>query len=317
MVPALDCRHGAGDCPRAAASVIYVVRVGDTLSAISGRFGVAFQSWQVLTRLSAPYVIRAGQTLMIPATSDNPSLAAAAPPPSVAATSAPVTGGMVYTVAQGDTLGGAEQSLWRDDGCHRRRQPPFDGHLITIGQQLVIPAVAAGAATSSGIAAAAPATSVAPANTSAPDRRYVVRAGDTLSAIAQRFGMTTDAVAAQNNISADAIIAVGEQLVVPAGCPGHRRRARSPSSIRPPSPTSSPPRPSALGRPRLDQGAGLAGERLADGYGHRRRHGRDATDARFGGLGGRHAAGPDDQPVQRHRQHPGRRGHDELLPEGL
>jgi LysM repeat protein len=46
-------------------------------------------------------------------------------------------------------------------------------------------------------------------------QRYVVQAGDSLSMIAQRFGISTDSLAAANNITDRNAIRVGQSLVVP------------------------------------------------------------------------------------------------------
>jgi lysozyme len=49
-----------------------------------------------------------------------------------------------------------------------------------------------------------------------PQRTYTVKAGDTLSAIAAKFGTTVAAIAAANNISNPNIISVGQVLVIPS-----------------------------------------------------------------------------------------------------
>lgn len=58
-------------------------------------------------------------------------------------------------------------------------------------------------------------TSTAP--TAEPElRRYEVVAGDTLIAIAQRFDVTLNALAAANNIADPTFITVGQVLIIPA-----------------------------------------------------------------------------------------------------
>ncbi len=46
---------------------------------------------------------------------------------------------------------------------------------------------------------------------------YVVQPGDSLSALAQRFGVTREALAAANNISPSSLLYVGQTLTVPGG----------------------------------------------------------------------------------------------------
>ncbi len=61
-----------------------------------------------------------------------------------------------------------------------------------------------------------PQTSVASAPATTGQTTYAVQAGDTLSAIAGRFGTSIDALATANNLSAPYLIAVGQSLSIPA-----------------------------------------------------------------------------------------------------
>lgn len=49
---------------------------------------------------------------------------------------------------------------------------------------------------------------------------YTVQAGDTLSAIAQRFGTTVEAIVAANNLADPDSIQVGQELIIPPGPAG-------------------------------------------------------------------------------------------------
>ena len=51
-----------------------------------------------------------------------------------------------------------------------------------------------------------------PAAEPAPARTYTVQPGDTLSALARRFGLTVDALANDNDISTPNLIRVGQAL---------------------------------------------------------------------------------------------------------
>jgi len=71
----------------------------------------------------------------------------------------------------------------------------------------------------------APAATPAPVPTAAPAvvqeatgaaYRYVVRWGDTLFSIAQRFGVTVDAIKQANGLTSDFIV-VGQELIIPGG----------------------------------------------------------------------------------------------------
>src|SRR5574342_661676 len=53
------------------------------------------------------------------------------------------------------------------------------------------------------------------------DTTYIVQSGDTLSAIAQRFGVSLSALIAANNLTNPNLIFVGQRLTIPGpGAPG-------------------------------------------------------------------------------------------------
>lgn len=87
-----------------------------------------------------------------------------------------------------------------------------DANAIEAGQVLEVPS-------------GSPAEAAAPA----PLRTVVVRAGETLSAIAQQCGSTVGAVAAANHIANPDVILIGERLVLP-GAGSWAARAASPAS---------------------------------------------------------------------------------------
>lgn len=71
--------------------------------------------------------------------------------------------------------------------------------------------------------------------------RYLVRPGDTLSAIAQRFGTTVEAIVAANNLSNPDIIFAGQILFIPVEGPAPS--PTPPSAPCPPFPPTPPPGP--------------------------------------------------------------------------
>lgn len=84
----------------------YVVRAGDTLTAIAGRHGVTVAAIVAANGIANPNLIFIGQTLVIPGASGAPP--APAPAPAPGGTPVPPTGGTCvggnYTVRSGDTL---------------------------------------------------------------------------------------------------------------------------------------------------------------------------------------------------------------------
>lgn len=115
---------------------------------------------------------------------------------------------MVHVVERGDTL----SSIARQTGCTvpvLQRHNALEGTLLRAGQTLRIPTCGTKApATPSSICKADPA--------SGPT--VVVRAGDTLSQLAKRFEITTEAIMRCNALGGPTIT-VGQTLVVPTVTP--------------------------------------------------------------------------------------------------
>lgn len=136
--------------------------------------------------------LQARTTSLVPVTA---SVAA-----TVAAPVRTVATAATYTVRAGDTvshialrLGSSSSAIVAANGLDSRA-------FIREGQVLTIPTAA--------VAAAAPAPAA---------ERYTVRRGDTVGAIAARFGTTTATVVAANGLDARAFIREGQVLSVPDG----------------------------------------------------------------------------------------------------
>lgn len=104
---------------------------------------------------------------------------------------------VVHVVKRGDTLGEIA-SLYGQDVGSIRKANSLSGDLIRIGQKLAIPD------------ASSP-TSSAPA----PTNVYLVQAGDTLGAIAIRYGVTVRQLKQANHLKGD-VIQIGQKLNIPA-----------------------------------------------------------------------------------------------------
>lgn len=182
---------------RAAASAppTYTVQRGDTVSAIAARFGLRTVDVLAINGLTWSSLIYPGQVL---------ELSAAPSPAPAPATPAPASG--THVVQRGDTVSGiagrhglSVQSVLAANGLGW-------SSIIYPGQKLTIPGTPVRAAATT---PAAPAPSPA-------GRSYVVTAGDTVTAIAQRHGVTVNAVLAANGLGMSSIIYPGETLSIPA-----------------------------------------------------------------------------------------------------
>src|SRR5690625_3878476 len=152
-----------------------------------------------------------------------PASAAAAPAPGATATSGanalacispvraalPLAGhGGTYQVRAGDTVshialrtGTSVQAIIEINGLNR-------AGLIRVGQVLRLP----------GASVNTP-SQPRPASSSA-SRTHTVRSGDTVSALAARYGTTVQAIISANNLNSRALIIVGQRLTIPGNGSG-------------------------------------------------------------------------------------------------
>ena len=172
-------------------SVIHVVGWGETLFSIARHYDTSVEALCAANGITNPAHIYAGQRLVIPsATSAN-----------INAPAVPATAGATHVVDPGENLyrialryGTTVQALAQLNGITNH-------HHVVAGQALRIP----GGST-------APAPAYQPAHTAAT---HTVQAGETLAAIAMRYGITTWTLAQANSIANPALIFRGQVLVIP------------------------------------------------------------------------------------------------------
>lgn len=172
------------------ASIIYTVRSGDTLSTIAGRYNVSVTKLRRLNRLSSSR-LQVGQRLEIPE-SDEPK----APPKPVTASSPRTT---EYVVRSGDTLSGIA-GRYGTTVAKLRSANGMRSSRLSVGQRLVIPATARRLNEEKNAASA--------------ERVYIVRSGDTLSAIAAANNTSIAELKRANNLRTNRL-SVGQELKLP------------------------------------------------------------------------------------------------------
>ena len=163
----------------------YTVQSGDTLSGIAGTYGTTVDALVAANHLGNGDVIVPGQILIIAV-------------PGAATTSTSVSSSAsAYTVQPGDTLSAIAAQAGVSLDALAAANSLAAPYLITAGESLTIPTASS--------------TASAPAGTV-----YSVQAGDTLSTIAGNYGVSVDALAVANNLSAPFLLIVGQRLVIPA-----------------------------------------------------------------------------------------------------
>lgn len=198
----------------AAAPAKYTVVPGDSVSSIAGRYGLSTASVLALNGLSWKSLIFPGQVLKLSASTASaaPAAAAVAPPAG--------TGGR-YTVVRGDTISSIATRFGVTTQAVLAANRLGWSSIIYPGQTIAIPA--------GGRAAAS--TAPAPSAESSGGTSYTIVAGDTLSAIAARFGTTTAAIMAANGMGSSTIIYSGRTLVIPSGTAAPALAATTVSSV--------------------------------------------------------------------------------------
>ena len=159
-----------------AMATTHTVVSGDTLGQIAAKHKVALADLVTWNGIKDPNKISVGQVILL--TDPNPT----------------------HTVIAGDTLAklAATYELTVDDLV--RWNAIKDADLITVGQVLKL---------------SGPPAPTAPPVTPA-EQIYVVQPGDTVSALAQKFGLRWVDIAAINKLEDMDLIIVGQKLVIPA-----------------------------------------------------------------------------------------------------
>ena len=159
-----------------------------------------------------------GQGTPPPSLPAAPADAAFAPPPAVPATPVgtvspkPAKAGSSYAVRKGDTL----SRIARHYSVSVRELADMNSMSadtsLKVGQKLAVPTPKAAAGSTPKGTAAPKAVAAKPATNT-----HMVKAGETLTSIAKRCGVTADALMRANGITDPTKLKVGQKLKIPAG----------------------------------------------------------------------------------------------------
>lgn len=170
-----------------AAGVRHVVAAGETLSLIASNYGVRVEALVAANALPNPDVVVEGQVLVVPgALQAGPSTGAASE--------------VVHIVAAGETLSSIASRYGVELSRLADANNLADHDVIIVGERLLIP----GALTPS-------------QTTGYSEISHVVRLGDTLSALAEQYGVRLAELVELNGISNPNLIVEGMTLALPAG----------------------------------------------------------------------------------------------------
>jgi LysM repeat protein len=171
----------------------YAVQAGDTLLSIAIEFGVSANDIIAANTLSNPNNLFVGQTIIIPNYQPQP---APTPIPAVP---------YEYVIQAGDTLGAIAQRFGVSVDVLIAANTLRDPNNLIQGQVLFIPGyqgTTATAGTEEERASEEPAT-------------HTVKAGETLFAIAQEYGVTTAEIIAANRLTDPDSLQTGQNLIIP------------------------------------------------------------------------------------------------------
>jgi len=191
---------GAAQAPTVApAGTTYTLQRGDSLYRVSLIFGVSVDDLLAANNLSSPNSLYPGLAIRVP-TPGEPVIANNPNPPSPETP----TGGRTYVVQPGDTL--SRIAINNDvtvDGLIAANGL-YNPDRLYVGQSLSLPEAGAAARPYPAVTAVS----------------AIVKAGDTLSSLALRFGVTVHSLAVANGIADMGGIYAGQTLTIPAAQAG-------------------------------------------------------------------------------------------------
>ncbi len=170
----------------------YTVVSGDTLWKISQKYGISVDSLKSANNLTSD-ILQIGQTITIPKTTVN-------------TTPTPSTSLDKYTVVAGDTLWSISQKFGITVASLKSANN-LTSDILKIGQTLNIPKP-------TGSSTLTPSN-----NTTWPAVTYIVQAGDTVTSISKKFGVSADNILKYNYMDYDDWFDAGDKIAISGYAP--------------------------------------------------------------------------------------------------
>jgi LysM repeat protein len=195
----------------------YTVQWGDWLSKISRQFGTTNEAIMAANPRMNPNLLIPGQLVNIPGPGGTLPPTPSAPGIQPANNSGPTT----YTVQRGDWFYAIARKFNVTVEMLQAANPGVNPNFVFPGQVLNVPGSSGFPANPAGNATYTPATgglSPTPFSTGTSGdvaARYTVQPGDTLSAIAARFGTTIYSLQIANHLPGPSFIYPGQVLIIP------------------------------------------------------------------------------------------------------
>jgi LPXTG-site transpeptidase (sortase) family protein len=192
-----------------AVTEVYSIQEGDTLYGIALDHGISLDTLLELNPALAGSVLSVGQQIsVLPTEETSTPVPTVTEAPTQTQTVPPVISMTTVTVEEGDALSAISAEYGVSVELLLQANPGLQPQQLQIGQKIEIP---------SPDATLMPTPTVTPTPTQTPEDPvvYVVKAGDSLLAIANRYGVTVDGITTANPDVDPRRMAIGQELNIP------------------------------------------------------------------------------------------------------